>query len=82
MNHLYRLGINVSRLANSDDLDEMIHFIRVYIVCYKYLKKGYTEKEIYFNLEIKSCDPSIYIMDHLKINASYRKEESLKCIHG
>ena len=65
----------------SEDLDEMTHFIRVYTVCYK-CEKGYTEKGMQFNLAIISCDPSIYIMDHLKINASYRKEESIKCLHG
>ena len=75
------MGINVSRLANSEDLDEMTHFIRVYTVCYKY-EKGITEKEMQFNLEIISCDPSLYIMEHPKINASYRKEESSKCIHA
>ena len=45
MSHLYWLDINVSRLPNSEDLDEMTHFIRVYTVCYKY-EKGYTEKEL------------------------------------
>ena len=75
MNHLYCLGINVSCLANSEDLDEMTHFIRVYTVCYKY-KKG----SMLFNLEIISCDLSLYIMEHPQINAYYRKEESIKCI--
>ena len=45
MNHLYCLGINVSRLANSEDLDEMPHFIRVYTVATS-IKKGSTEKEM------------------------------------
>ena len=44
MNHLYRLSINVSRLANSEDLDEMTHFIRVYTVCYKYEKGIHRER--------------------------------------
>ena len=35
-----------------------------------------------FNLEIISCDPSMYIMDHPKINASNHKEESIECIDG
>ena len=26
--------------------------------------------------------PPLYIMEHLQINASYRKEESIKCIHA
>ena len=34
-----------------------------------------------FNLEIISCDPSLYITDHPKINESNQKEESIKCIH-
>ena len=78
MSHLYCLGTNVSRLANSEDLDEMTHFNSAYTVCYKY-EKGSTEKEM-FNLEIISCVPSLYIMEHPQINAYYPKEESIKCI--
>ena len=64
------------RLANSEDLEEMKHFIRVYIVCYMYEKRDPQRK-----MEIISCDTSIYIMDHPKIHTSNQKEESIKCIH-
>ena len=66
------------RLANSEDLDEIIHFIRVYTACYMCDKKGSSEKEMLFYFEILSCDPSIYIMDRSKIYASYQEEESIK----
>ena len=82
MNHLYCLGINVSCLANSEDLDEMTHFIRVYTVCYKYEIGIHRERNVIFNLEIISCDPSLYMMELPHINAYYRKEESIKCIHA
>ena len=42
MNHLYWLGINVYRLANSEDLDE----IRVYTGCYLYEKGILREKKM------------------------------------
>ena len=53
------------RLANSDDLDEITHFIRVYTVCFMYDKKGSSEKEMQFYLEIISCDPSFSIYNGL-----------------
>ena len=76
MNHLYCLGINVYRLANSEDLDEMTHFIRIYTVCYKY-EKGSTEKEMKFNFEILSCDPSLHIMEHPKLMHIIRRKNPL-----
>ena len=39
------MGINVYRLANSEDLDEMTHIIRVYIVCYMYEKRDPQRKK-------------------------------------
>ena len=46
MNHLYCSGINVSRLANSEDLDEMTQFISFYNVCYKYENGIHREKNV------------------------------------
>ena len=48
MNQLYWCRINACRMANSEDLDEITHFIRVNTVCYMYDKKGSSEKEMQF----------------------------------
>ena len=53
MNHLYWLGMNVYRLANSEDLDEMTHFIRVYTVCYMYVKRILREWNVLIYIWIK-----------------------------
>ena len=54
-------------LTNSEDPDEMPHNAAFHQVLHNLLRqKRFSEKEIQFNLEIKSCDPSIYTMDHLK----------------
>ena len=39
-------GHKCVRLANSEDLDEMTHFIRVYTVCYKYEKGVHRERNV------------------------------------
>ena len=39
------IGHNVYRLANSEDLDEMTHFIRVYTVCFMYEKRDPQRKK-------------------------------------
>ena len=52
-------------LTNSEDPDEMWHFIRVYTVCQEE-EKQFSEKQIEFYLEIITSDPSVYTMDCLK----------------
>ena len=82
MDHLYWWRINAYRLANSEDLDEITHFIRVYTACYMYDKKGILRERnviLFWNYKLW---PSIYIMDRSKINASNQEEESIKWIQG
>ena len=52
-------------LANSEDPDEILHSATFH-QCLQYLLrlKGSSEKEIQFQLEIITCDPSIYTMNH------------------
>ena len=52
-------------LVNSEEPDEMSHNIAFHQGLYYLLRqKQSQEKEINFYLEIITCDPSIYTMDH------------------
>ena len=66
-------------MANSEDPDEnatqMWHFIRVCTVC-KYKNDLQREKNQYY-LEIITCDPSVYAMDHLDLTVSNFFEDSI-----
>ena len=56
---------------NSEDPDELPHFIRVYTVCnYKN-----NPREIQFYLDIITCYPSVYAMDHSKVIVSNQMVE-------
>ena len=65
-------------LANSKDTDEMPHHeALVQGLHYLLRQKRSTEKEIQFYLEIITCNPSIYTMDHPKFTVLNQKEESI-----
>ena len=63
-------------LVNSEDPDEMPHHARFHRDLH-YLLRQYQslEEEIYF-LEIISCDPSLYTVDHPKLIVS-NKDKSI-----
>ena len=50
-------------LTNSKDLDEML----LKAVFHQGLQKRSSEKLIQYCLEIITCDPSVYTMDHRKL---------------
>ena len=63
-------------LANSEDPDEMPHNVAFHQGLHNLLRqKRSSEKEIQFYLEIITCNPSIYTMDHPKFIVSNQKEE-------
>ena len=63
-------------MANSEDLDEMMHNAAFHRVMHCSLKqKRSTEKEIQYYLEILTCDASIYTMDHPRCIASNLRED-------
>ena len=65
-------------LANNEDLDEMPHNTAFHQDLHCLLRqKQSSEKEIQFYLEIITCDPSIYTMDHSTFIILKRKEESI-----
>ena len=66
----------MSTLANSDDPDEMPHMaFHLGLNCL--LRQNDLQRKTYthFYLEIITCDPSIYTMDHPKFIVSNQKEE-------
>ena len=61
-------------LANSEDPDEMPHSAAFHQGRYYLLRlKRSSEKEIQFQLEIITCDPSIHTMNHHKFIVSYEQ---------
>ena len=52
------------------------HFIRDYTVC-SMTKIIFSERNTFF-MEIISCDPSVYRMEHLKFITSNQKEEFIR----
>ena len=66
-------------LENSEDPDEMPHNTAFHQGLHNLLwQKLSSEKKYIFYLEIITCDPSLYTMDHPKFNLSNQKEESIK----
>ena len=62
--------------ANSEDPDEMLLHAAFHQGPHCLLRKEQSlDKEIQFYLEIITCDPSIYTMDHPKSIVSNQKEE-------
>ena len=54
-------------LGNSEDPDEMPHYATFHQGLHYLLRlKQSSEEEIQFQLEILTCDPSIYTMNHQK----------------
>ena len=65
-------------LANSEYPDEMPHNVAFHKCLHCLLtQKRSSENEIQFYLEIITCDPSYYTMDHPRFNAKNQKEESI-----
>ena len=66
-------------LANSKDPEEMPHNVAfhwgLHCLLLWHNLKG---KKYSFYLEIITCDPSVYTMDHPKFIASNQKEESIR----
>ena len=68
-------------LANKVDPDEMLQNAAYHQGPHCFLRqKRYTEAEIHFNLEFKTCVLSIYTTDHPKYFVSIHKEESIRFI--
>ena len=66
-------------LANSEDPDEMPHNAALHRGLHCLLRqKQFSEKEIQFYLEIITCGPSDYTMDHSKFIVSNQKEDSIR----
>ena len=65
-------------LANSEDPDEMLHYAAFQrgLHCLLGLKRS-SEKEIQYYLEVLTCDPAIYTMDHPIFIVSNQKDESI-----
>ena len=58
-------------LANSEDPDEMQHYAAFHQGLHCLLRQNQSsEKEIQYFLEIISCDPSIYKLDHPDLTLS------------
>ena len=58
-------------LANSEDPDEILHHTAFHQGLHCLLRqKPSSEKEIHNYLEILTCDPSIYIIDHPNLSVS------------
>ena len=69
-------------MANSEDPHEMPHNEAFHHgLHYLPSQKRSSEKEIQFYLGMKTCEPSIYTMDHSKFIVSNQKKESIstKC---
>ena len=65
-------------LAKSEDLDEMPHYAAFHQGLHCLLRqKLSSEKKIHIYLEIITCDPLIYTMDHSKFILSNQNEESI-----
>ena len=58
--------------ANIEDPDEMLRFVAFHQGIY--FKDNLQRKKYNFYLEIITCDPSNYMMDHLKFIVSNQKE--------
>ena len=76
--HMQSYASKMCTLANSEGPDEMPHDVAFHqgLHCLP-RQKCTSEKEIYF-LEIITCDPSIYTMEHPKFIVSNQKEESIR----
>ena len=76
---LLRTQTVTPKLANSEDPEEMPHYEAFHqgLHCLLRQKKS-SEKEIHFHLDIITCDPSIYTLDHPKFIVSNQKEESIR----
>ena len=65
-------------LANSEDPDEMLHNVAFHQGLHLLLRQDRSlEKEIQYFFRIVTCDPSLYIMDHLDIAVSNFMENPL-----
>ena len=72
MHNLFALSI-----ADSEDPDEMPHYTEFHQGLHCLLRqKLSSEKKLQLYLEIVTCEPSNYTMDHFKFVASIQKEES------
>ena len=60
-------------LANSEDLDEIAHFIRVYAACFDKKDPQRKKYNVFRNYKLWTLD----IMNHPKFIASNQKEESI-----
>ena len=76
--HLYTSDSEMHTLANSEGPDEMLHNValRQGLLCLLRQKKS-SEKEKQFYLDIVTCAPTIYTMDHSKFISSNQKDESI-----
>ena len=61
--------------ANSEDPDDTLHNAAFYQGLHYLRQRRFSEKEIQFYLEIITCDPLIYTMDHPKLVVSNKKEQ-------
>ena len=68
----------MSTLANSEDPDEMLHETAFHqrSTLFAKTKRSLRERNLFY-LEIITCDPSIYTMDHPKFIVSNQMEESI-----
>ena len=69
----------MSTLSNSEDPDEMPQSAAFHqgIHCLLLTNTIFRERKIQFNLANITCDPSIYTIDHPKLNISNQKEDSI-----
>ena len=68
----------MSLLANSEDPDEMWHNGAFHPGLKCLVRQNDLQRKKYiFYLEIITCDPSIYTMDHSKFIVSNQKDESI-----
>ena len=65
-------------LAKSEDPDEMLHDVAFHPDFHCMLRQNDLQRKKYnFYLEIITCDPSIYTMDHSKFIVSNQKDRSI-----
>ena len=66
-------------LSNSEDPDEMPHDAAFYLGLHCLLRlKHFSEKEIEIYLEIITCGPSLYTMNHPEFIVLYQMEEPIR----
>ena len=62
--------------ADREDPDQMLHNVAFHQGLHCLLRQKWSSgKKLQFCLEIKTCDPLNYTMDHSKFIASIQKEE-------